>query len=60
MPARYYMGGVCGMGMAPLAAFLADEGNSVDGFDDSPNPELRGRLENLGVKFRRRPAGTTG
>lgn len=32
------MGGVCGMGMAPLAAFLADEGNSVDGFDDSPNP----------------------
>ena len=52
MSARYYMGGVCGMGMAPLAAFLADEGNAVDGFDDSPNPELRGRLENLGVKFR--------
>lgn len=52
MPARYYMGGVCGMGMAPLAAFLADDGNSVEGFDDSPNPWLRERLENLGVRFR--------
>ena len=53
MPLRYYMGGICGMGMAPLAAFLADEGNRIEGFDDVPNPDLAQRLEKLGVKFRR-------
>ena len=51
MPSRYYMGGICGMGMAPLAAFLADEGNRIEGFDDVPNAELAQRLEKLGVKF---------
>ena len=51
MPLRYYMGGICGMGMAPLAAFLADEGNRIEGFDDVPNPDLAQRLEKLGVKF---------
>ena len=49
MPSRYYMGGICGMGMAPLAAFLADEGNRIEGFDDVPNAELAQRLEKLGV-----------
>ena len=44
MPLRYYMGGICGMGMAPLAAFLADEGNRIEGFDDVPNPDLAQRL----------------
>ena len=49
---RYYMGGICGMGMSPLAAFLAEEGCEIDGLDDAPNPELKKKLEAIGVKFR--------
>lgn len=52
MSKRYYMGGVCGMGMAPLAAFIADEGNDIDALDDSPNSELKDKLETRGIKFR--------
>ncbi len=32
------------MGMAPLAAFLADDGNSVSGFDDTPDPDVAAYL----------------
>ena len=49
---RYYMGGICGMGMSPLAAFLAEQGCEIDGLDDAPNPELKKKLEAIGVKFR--------
>ena len=46
------MGGICGMGMSPLAAFLAEQGCEIDGLDDAPNPELKKKLEAIGVKFR--------
>lgn len=54
---RIYMGGICGMGMSPLAAFLRKDGVEVSGFDDTPNAELKLRLEDLGVKFSN-PNGT--
>ena len=41
---RFYMGGICGMGMSPLAAFLAEQGCEIDGLDDAPNPELKKKL----------------
>lgn len=45
----YYMGGVCGMGMAPLAAFLKADGNDVAGFDDCPNADVLEYLSRNGV-----------
>ena len=41
MSEKYYMLGVCGMGMAPLASFLKDGGADVQGFDDCPNIQLK-------------------
>lgn len=46
----YYMGGVCGMGMAPLAAFLKADGNDVAGFDDCPNADVLEYLSRNGVR----------
>ena len=43
------MGGVCGMGMAPLAAFLKEDGREVFGFDDTPNSGIKASLEKLGI-----------
>ena len=57
MPEKIYMGGVCGMGMAPLAAFMKLDGMDVSGFDDAPNPDTRKMLEEFGVAIRRAPAG---
>lgn len=51
MGRKIFMGGVCGMGMAPLAMFLVDEGCEVSGFDDNPNPALKSMLLAKGVKF---------
>ncbi len=51
MQKKFYMLGVCGMGMAPLAAFLKDGGADVIGFDDHPNHRIKIELENLGIKF---------
>ncbi len=48
---KFYMMGVCGMGMSPLAAFLKDGGNDVIGFDDCPNDFLKSQLEKRGVVF---------
>ncbi len=48
------MGGICGMGMAPLAAFLADSGERVCGFDDAPNPEISRMLESRGIELRKK------
>lgn len=45
----FYMGGICGMGMAPLAAFLQEDGNDVSGFDNNPNAEVKKYLQNFGV-----------
>lgn len=50
MSHKFYMGGVCGMGMAPLAAFLKDEGADVQGFDDHANVEVKSALEKCRVK----------
>ena len=38
---NFFLGGVCGMGMAPLAAFLREDGNAVSGFDDCPNDGVK-------------------
>ncbi len=46
---KYYMGGICGMGMAPLAAFLQEDGSDVSGFDDTPNLEVKKYLGEFGV-----------
>ena len=51
MSEKYYMLGVCGMGMAPLASFLKDGGADVQGFDDCPNIQLKTKLENCGIVF---------
>lgn len=51
MPKKIIMGGVCGMGMAPLALFLRGENLQIEGFDDNPDPSARRMLENAGVKF---------
>lgn len=46
------MGGVCGMGMAPLAAFLSAGGNEVCGFDDAPREDLVKYLSKNNVDLR--------
>lgn len=54
------MGGVCGMGMCPLAMFLSADGCDVSGFDDSPNPLVEDMLRASGVGISRSripPAG---
>ncbi len=51
MQNKYYMMGVCGMGMAPLAAFLKDSGADVKGFDHSPNLDVKSALQKCGVEF---------
>jgi len=51
MAEKFYMLGVCGMGMAPLAAFLKDGGADVSGFDDTPNAQIKSELEKIGVRF---------
>lgn len=51
MGRKIFMGGICGMGMAPLAMFLRDEGCEVSGFDDNPNPAVKSMLLQKGVKF---------
>lgn len=48
---NFFLGGVCGMGMAPLAAFLREDGNAVSGFDDCPNDGVKLDLESRGVAF---------
>lgn len=45
------MGGICGMGMSPLAMFLRAGGDEVAGFDDSPNSAVKEMLLSCGVKF---------
>jgi len=48
---KFYMMGVCGMGMAPLAAFLKDGGADVEGYDDHPDGCIKSALEKCGVRF---------
>jgi len=43
------MGGICGMGMAPLALFLKADGLSVRGFDDGADPRVKNMLELAGI-----------
>ncbi len=52
------MGGICGMGMAPLAAFLADDGESVVGFDDTPNLDIAHMLETRAIVLKNKDALT--
>ncbi|MBE6413127.1 MAG: hypothetical protein E7035_01070 [Verrucomicrobiaceae bacterium] len=46
----YYMGGIYGMGMAPLAAFLKEDGNNVEGYDNSAYPEVKQYLDLHNIK----------
>ena len=46
--ANFYMGGICGMGMAPLAAFLSRD-NNVSGFDDCANIEIQHYLNSYKI-----------
>lgn len=48
----YLFAGVGGMGMAPLACWLAKGGYSVSGFDDYLQAEVRIMLEEAGVDVR--------
>ena len=49
MSKKIFMGGICGMGMCPLAIFLRQDGNEVSGFDDTPNPDIAELLTRGGV-----------
>ncbi len=47
----YYMIGIAGMGMCPLAIYLAQLGHSVSGWDDNLRPEIIDLLNANGVKI---------
>ena len=49
--ASFFFGGLCGMGMAPLAAFLSEDKNQVCGFDDVEHAEIKNYLKKYGVEF---------
>lgn len=45
-----YMGGICGMGMAPLAILLKAAGNTVLGFDDNADIRVKNLLQQFGIE----------
>ena len=49
MPKKIYMGGVCGMGMAPLALFAKSCGMDICGFDDHASKRVAALLEENGI-----------
>lgn len=49
MTKKIQMGGICGMGMAPLASFLIHDSCTVYGFDDCPNNDVAQWLTSEGV-----------
>ncbi|WOO43554.1 UDP-N-acetylmuramate dehydrogenase [Rubellicoccus peritrichatus] len=51
IPESVFMLGVGGMGMAPLAVFLAQAGCNVTGVDDALQPSMRELLERHGVRI---------
>ncbi|WP_309383536.1 UDP-N-acetylmuramate dehydrogenase [Cerasicoccus frondis] len=51
LPDAVFMLGVGGMGMAPLAIYLAQAGAEVTGWDDSLRPEVAQLLERHGVQL---------
>ena len=56
MPEKICMGGICGMGMAPLALFLKADGCEVFGYDDAPNANVANMLSERGIALRK-PCG---
>ncbi len=44
-----YMGGICGMGMAPLAILLKAGNNTVFGFDDNADIRVKKLLQKFGI-----------
>jgi UDP-N-acetylenolpyruvoylglucosamine reductase len=52
---RVFMGGIGGMGMAALAIYLRQMGDSVTGFDDRMGPETAFLLRRCGVEVVPRP-----
>ncbi len=51
IPQSAFLLGVGGMGMAPLAIFLAQAGCAVSGWDDSLRDSMRALLESHGVRI---------
>ncbi|WP_309397789.1 UDP-N-acetylmuramate dehydrogenase [Cerasicoccus maritimus] len=51
LPDAVFMLGVGGMGMAPLAIYLAEAGVSVSGWDDGLRPEVAELLQRHGVQL---------
>lgn len=49
MPKKIFMGGICGMGMAPLALFMREGGCEISGFDDNPSGIVKDILANAKV-----------
>ena len=60
-PCAVHALGVSGMGMGPLAIYLAGLGFRVSGGDDSPAPAMMAQLDRAGVSLNASneiPAGT--
>ena len=51
IPSKVFMLGIGGMGMAPLAIYLAQAGCRVCGFDDAPNPAVLSLLNTHGIEL---------
>ena len=59
---RFFMAGICGMGMGPLALYLKAAGYTVAGSDDKPRGEVCRRLRAAGIPVNggaHIPEGTT-
>ncbi|MDR0428713.1 MAG: Mur ligase domain-containing protein, partial [Puniceicoccales bacterium] len=52
---QFFLGGIGGTGMAPLAIFLSQMGHDVCGFDDFMDPQVRFLLQWHGVDVVDRP-----
>ena len=55
VPKKVFLMGAGGMGMAPLAMYLAANGYEVEAFDDFFREPLRSQLENAGVSIINEP-----
>lgn len=55
LPEKLYFLGLSGMGMAPLALFLADRGHQIEGVDDHFRQDVLEVLNRSGVRIRNHP-----
>lgn len=59
LPEKLYFLGLGGMGMAPLALYLADRGYRIEGFDDQFRSDVLGMFARSSVIIRNRPSEDT-